>query len=199
MIDLGLLVSYFNPRSPCGERRPPARTLTIFPRFQSTLPVWGATLEYEYPPEGLPFQSTLPVWGATYEHSYSQGLPKFQSTLPVWGATPRTQDFCTGVSISIHAPRVGSDAPDCARWFWSLISIHAPRVGSDCSRFLFSFFFFYFNPRSPCGERLALDAPDVPPTEISIHAPRVGSDSETSSKKNGLIYFNPRSPCGERP
>ena len=33
----------FNPRSPCGER-PTARSMTCSPpRFQSTLPVWGAT------------------------------------------------------------------------------------------------------------------------------------------------------------
>ena len=34
------------------------------------------------------------------------------------------------------------------------ISIHAPRVGSD-SRIAWLFVFIgYFNPRSPCGERL---------------------------------------------
>ena len=34
----------FNPRSPCGERRPSAETDSRRGRFQSTLPVWGATL-----------------------------------------------------------------------------------------------------------------------------------------------------------
>ena len=34
---------YFNPRSPCGERRDKLQTLCWQCGFQSTLPVWGAT------------------------------------------------------------------------------------------------------------------------------------------------------------
>ena len=80
--------SYFNPRSPCGERPLRMRFTASAPRFQSTLPVWGATsIE----------------WEKTYERNISihaprvgsDGLacgngynsPGFQSTLPVWGAT----------------------------------------------------------------------------------------------------------------
>ena len=33
----------FNPRSPCGERREPSELDIIVEKFQSTLPVWGAT------------------------------------------------------------------------------------------------------------------------------------------------------------
>ena len=107
---LGYAQRCFNPRSPCGER--PAfvphgccgdrvsihaprvgsdnqRVVVIAPldRFQSTLPVWGATM---YPslsaPYGL-FQSTLPVWGATALARSLRMVALFQSTLPVWGAT----------------------------------------------------------------------------------------------------------------
>ena len=57
----------------------------------------------------------------------------FQSTLPVWGAT-RVLAFAKEVPI---------------------ISIHAPRVGSDVTTaVLMSHVLMYFNPRSPCGERL---------------------------------------------
>ena len=35
----------------------------------------------------LLFQSTLPVWGATILKNRSYGSTAFQSTLPVWGAT----------------------------------------------------------------------------------------------------------------
>ena len=56
----------------------------------------------------------------------------FQSTLPVWGATCGFILKPTSMSISIHAPRVGSDRPaaliQCVAVY---ISIHAPRVGSD--------------------------------------------------------------------
>ena len=35
---------YFNPRSPCGERPTVLRNMVATCGFQSTLPVWGATL-----------------------------------------------------------------------------------------------------------------------------------------------------------
>ena len=56
----------------------------------------------------------------------------FQSTLPAWGATCRLAAFAELREISIHAPRVGSDAP-------------AESTGLEI---------LDFNPRSPRGERL---------------------------------------------
>ena len=81
----------FNPRSPCGERpwlRPWSEPTC---RFQSTLPVWGATHgDHASGPVSVQFQSTLPVWGATVSSTVMcKVLPLFQSTLPVWGATIR--------------------------------------------------------------------------------------------------------------
>ena len=35
--------NHFNPRSPCGERRDKGNDFFFIHRFQSTLPVWGAT------------------------------------------------------------------------------------------------------------------------------------------------------------
>ena len=64
-----------------------------------------------------------------------------------------------------------------------IISIHAPRVGSDCYHYYFGQLTYYFNPRSPCGERRTVYAPSSWHLIISIHAPRVGSD-----KLTGLIY-----------
>ena len=148
--------------------------------------------------------------------------PTFQSTLPVWGATFLFAAETVTQSISIHAPRVGSDLCRKGR--------RGPRN--------------YFNPRSPCGERrmpgltlqrLSLFQSTLPvwgatwsvrTTDgshyISIHAPRVGSDAARRSPGAVLAvfqstlpvwgatcrsvscfrtqnYFNPRSPCGERP
>ena len=123
--------------------------------------------------------------------------------------------------ISIHAPRVGSDRDRFAPFSVNLdISIHAPRVGSDQHHSQISAAMIYFNPRSPCGERLAttenayggyyisIHAPRVgsdailghgaEQTIISIHAPRVGSDPCTGAGTRTVRYFNPRSPCGER-
>ena len=100
----------------------------------------------------------------------------FQSTLPVWGATVDQKDERIRDLISIHAPRVGSDAyllPYKNKGV--LISIHAPRVGSDVAK-------------SKLEELM----------NISIHAPRVGSDVNSPTSTVIAAYFNPRSPCGER-
>ena len=80
---------------------------------------------------------------------------------------------------------------------------------------------FYFNPRSPCGERHL--RPKVNLIEckfqstlpmrgathrgpvqlftsgISIHAPHAGSDWHLWMSWSTSSNFNPRSPCGERP
>ena len=129
--------------------------------FQSTLPVWGATifqnLTHDFsiisihaPRVGSdaplincsiarePFQSTLPVWGATARVTTPSSTWEFQSTLPVWGATAQAD----GVRLNRR----------------------------------------YFNPRSPCGERPPYFLHGTPPdAPISIHAPRVGSDNKVSN------------------
>ena len=147
----------FNPRSPCGERHNYNTYHQYTSKFQSTLPVWGATGSHTQGDGYLyQFQSTLPVWGATSRiHTSCLAGKTFQSTLPVWGATavlrmdwvvipyfnPRSpcgerRDGCGGIKnapcrISIHAPRVGSDEPEFHLKRPRCISIHAPRVGSD--------------------------------------------------------------------
>ena len=122
----------------------------------------------------------------------------FQSTLPVWGATTIKATSLDYLSISIHAPRVGSDllvVGDGARVL--AISIHAPRVGSDQLVFSIACRAHDFNPRSPCGERRSEGA-NIGTCKISIHAPRVGSDLKRVLWPQTNVYFNPRSPCGER-
>ena len=104
-------------------------------------------------------------------------MVKFQSTLPVWGATKILITEEMIYNISIHAPRVGSDntpfefsiillifQSTLPVWGATLgiavviadntISIHAPRVGSDTGGQQHEKRKEYFNPRSPCGERL---------------------------------------------
>ena len=78
------------------------------------------------------FQSTLPVWGATLLLCILIDPRTISIHAPRVGSDNRTLHPPTQHSISIHAPRVGSDpapaaVPDSAR----PISIHAPRVGSD--------------------------------------------------------------------
>ncbi len=79
-------------------------------------------------------------------------------------------------SISIHAPRTGSDE----------VPPSPPPPETD------------FNPRSPYGER-PHDLPQrAPGIVISIHAPRTGSDVRLCRRSLFHRNFNPRSPYGER-
>ena len=101
------------------------------------------------------FQSTLPVRGATFTTFKMSTATEFQSTLPVRGATNEQPELFKQFTISIHAPRAGSDGK-------------SPLEGGG---------YLYFNPRSPCGERLVLINSNAQRKHISIHAPRAGSDS----------------------
>ena len=149
-------------------------------KFQSTRPVWGATL-HRFPSQTrcqisihaprvgrddspswllllpLQFQSTRPVWGATPERVYVVTSFIFQSTRPVWGAT----------SANPSAENPSTD----------------------------------FNPRAPCGARLATYTSGARGLgqSISIHAPRVGRDAiALTSYSKAKTNFNPRAPCGAR-
>ena len=91
------------------------------------MPVYDASSE-------TGFQSTLPVRGATVwmPSSLASWEKGFQSTLPVRGATLSWIALACWTSISIHAPREGSDgAADASSTRCTAISIHAPREGSD--------------------------------------------------------------------
>ena len=124
---------------------------------------------------------------------------EFLSTLPARGATTRKPDGEGGYTISIHAPREGSDF--CLTNYDTTmeISIHAPREGSDmpakCSCIGSNGFLSTlpargatrrrwtgcpvrpnFYPRSPRGERHACKMLLYRVKRISIHAPREGSD-----------------------
>ena len=219
-------MSYFNPRSPCGERL--STTVLLYevdvisihaPRvgsdpsrvvgsvdggiFQSTLPVWGATRCMWW--AARPWMYFNPRSPCGERHTSRLILLKsrrFQSTLPVWGATIGTVQNGKTWTISIHAPRVGSDAAREISCEKGRISIHAPRVGSDQNWGLQSGQNVLISIHAPrvgsdgCHRRrrhrrlrISIHAPRVgsdsrplrswtSPSIISIHAPRVGSDDE---------------------
>ena len=159
------------------------------------------------------FQSTLPVRGATLSFYPDPGLRGNFNPRSPCGERPITGLLALfNIIISIHAPRAGSDYYQ--RFIpligGSHISIHAPRAGSDLIwSFLHLLSMMYFNPRSPCGERRSfwggigtfftfqstLPVRGATPISctikavryISIHAPRAGSD------KKGLDW-QPRNP-----
>ena len=145
------------------------------------------------------FQSTPPVWGATLPTLRSGALGlHFNPRPPCGGRLSRRLPRIIDKVISIHAPRVGGDGRYTTSSWSTPISIHAPRVGGDRSRGNRRQSGLYFNPRPPCGGRLATQwrrffcivFQSTPPVwgatysgfyttfapEISIHAPRVGGD-----------------------
>ena len=99
----------------------------------------------------------------------------FQPTLPVRGATAVVEAPVQIRRISTHAPRAGSDARP-----WGV---------SREAR--------YFNPRSPCGERLIAVLRTTPASYFNPRSP-CGERHGSLSCNIRMHHFNPRSPCGER-
>ena len=102
------------------------------------------------------------------------------------------------VSISIHAPRTGSDGKQrhhgrCRTVFQSTLPA---RGATSSNRALQTM--RHFNPRSPHGERPRPPIALCRPCVISIHAPRTGSDAVSEMVRVLTGDFNPRSPHGER-
>ena len=153
------------------------RVACVDTRFQSTLPMRGAT--WHQPSEALRpgyFNPRSPCGERPGSCSGSLKPCEFQSTLPMRGATAGQADIVRTNEISIHAPHAGSDAP---RYGWRLHSSYFnPRspCGERHQRRHHGRHGWDFNPRSPCGERRNPFNDFKPISLISIHAPHAGSD-----------------------
>ena len=158
--------------------------------WQNTRMPWKAIL----------FRSTLPVWGATSRLPViTQHTSRFQSTLPVGGATFQLDAICDAdISISIHAPRVGSDQHSADHSPAKRISIHAPRGGSDRKPMHGFQPRMYFNPRSPWGERLVGYLLSSQNVKFQSTLPVGGATFDNAHYLPPRTDFNPRSPWGER-
>ena len=170
--------SHFNPRPPCGGRRRGADFRSIGVAFQSTPPVWGATIPGSSPrrrrrhfnprppcggrPQPCPdrcgpwyFNPRPPCGGRLTPARASSTASQFQSTPPVWGAT-RCRRGRNKVDTAFQStPPV-----------WGATG--AGPVGSGGAK--------NFNPRPPCGGR-----------------------HHESMLLHLVDDFNPRPPCGGRP
>ena len=83
--------------------------------------------------------------------------------------------------ISIHAPRAGCDKITMAIRRNGRISIHAPHAGCDDDGRGVVYAAKHFNPRTPCGVRLAVNRNYADDNGISIHAPLAGCDEEAQA------------------
>ena len=170
----------FNPRSPCGERRIPLRNLTrLLWHFNPRSPCGERRHVHSHSCPQLRFQSTLPMRGATGKGFKSIRLCQISIHAPHAGSDKFSPAEMHILGISIHAPHAGSDrngvgftvdggdfnprSPCGERpllerrgavlqlfqstlpmrgatfvvsdlFFYVLISIHAPHAGSDSKR-----------------------------------------------------------------
>ena len=169
-------------------------------KFQSTLPVRGATLRRNISYENLTNFNPRSPCGERHQlvqiyvgfHQNFNPRSPCGERLVYRQATTRPNHFNPRSPCGERqqeAPREGKSPPD-------------------------------FNPRSPCGERRLIAFISSPvlkfqstlpvrgATElcrfgercsyISIHAPRAGSDRAVPLWRAVQLHFNPRSPCGER-
>ena len=146
---------YFNPHSPCGERRVRAVFSDVFSYFNPHSPCGERQLSFVQDVVLYGISIHTPLAGSDcLAYAPSSSLSGFQSTLPLRGATtPR--------------PRL-----------WQPIRFQStlPLRGATMSTLIIACRYSYFNPHSPCGERLNLSRRRLPRLKISIHTPLAGSD-----------------------
>ena len=101
----------FNPRSPCGERRPLQLCwFRVQWRFQSTLPVWGATFRGAFCTTDEIISIHAPRVGSDFlSFPTAFAIDNFNPRSPCGERPFRFIWLSLHRSISIHAPRVGSD------------------------------------------------------------------------------------------
>ena len=168
---------YFNPRSPWGERQIQASKELEAKKFQSTLPVGGATgnagcvglgarisihaprggSDLRTPARSAPsfaFQSTLPVGGATHRSTApASSIQHFNPRSP-WGSDPvaaSTPRFTSEFQSTLPVGGATGSGTDVSRFvqFQSTLPVGGATLGAERN----NYGFHHFNPRSPWGER----------------------------------------------
>ena len=168
-------MTYFYPRSPCGERRRQIKS------SKTT----------------LTFLSTLSLRRATNIYNICRFQPGFLSTLSLRRATPEGAGKRQPAQISIHALLAESDKRQMRGEFRDVISIHALLAESDIRTICFM-------PTGSISIHALLAESDgapvdrMPSSSISIHALLAESDGPAKLPKQIRKDFYPRSPCGER-
>ena len=148
--------------------------------FQSTLPMGGSDCRIWSGRTGARNFNPRSPWGERPDIKELQlaSIRIFQSTLPVGGATLRNETYSGIVTISIHAPRGGSDLTTF------LDAIRGNK---------------YFNPRSPWGERPWCGNTGKSSVVFQSTLPAGGATTRSVLPVQRVKHFNPRSPRGERP
>ena len=171
--------SYFNPRSPGGERRGASRS-------------------------GSPGRTDFNPRSPDGERQRAGGRQDRGGDIsihaPRMGSDTHRRLRRLGVQISIHAPRMGSDfgtpsqrTVDCR--FQSTL----PGWGATFQTSWPKIWRIYFNPRSPDGERRDNPTGGNNPGVFQSTLPGWGATKARHRRWTRNYNFNPRSPDGERP
>ena len=215
-------ISYFNPRTPCGVRRPSYRRADSRQDISIHAPLAGCDVERSYtgrykgisihaplagcdPPAAIIiyhkeiFQSTHPLRGATRLIDRGVLAGTFQSTHPLRGATKQSFPQGNHLQISIHAPLAGCDCRGGkrSRRRWNFNPRTPCGVRPPSSRILRQTQ-RDFNPRTPCGVRQAIARKARGGRLFQSTHPLRGATERECDDEQRYFYFNPRTPCGVR-
>ena len=176
----------FNPRTPCGVRQQIHTLPKQTGKFQSTHPLRGATKGGLGAILVIAISIHAPLAGCDHGlHHHRARRRHFNPRTPCGVRRPQRRERRAAKNISIHAPLAGCDLrplqpPAAPRSFQSThplrgatrhilresfdrsISIHAPLAGCDMDRRMRGRDYRNFNPRTPCGVRLAVRLLPVP-------------------------------------
>ena len=220
----GAFYTYFNPRSPWGERLVLSSSHLDTNEFQSTLSVRRATLWVVFPSVVITskFQSTLSVRRATNCHLISTSNNYYFNPRSPWGerltsnfALDKSKKFQSTLSVRRATATIGYEIVG------DLISIHALREESDLLKVFTSFVKTQFQSTLSVRRATSPSFPAWWAGRISIHALREESDLSNNYHYHPLNiisihalreesdiwflcrffckwHFNPRSPWGER-
>ena len=190
---------YFYPRSPCGERQLEQENQAVTRQFLSTLSLRRATLclLVRFVIAKISIHALLAESDACSSVS-SWPLYGFLSTLSLRRATRPRWGGRRAFLISIHALLAESDRVSYVISGWIGISIHALLAESDPDERATTFVINEF--LSTLSLRRATKACRTWTYErlISIHALLAESDGASSKYMSYGWDFYPRSPCGER-
>ena len=123
---------HFNPRAPCGARRPPCPLCPAGPYFNPRAPCGARRTARRAILAVRGFQSTRPVWGATPAFAAAHVRQRhFNPRAPCGARLGPALSLSPSLLISIHAPRVGRDqGMNPVRWARDIFQSTRPVWGA---------------------------------------------------------------------
>ena len=131
--------------------------------------------------------------------SIRRSSKRFNPRLPCGRRRLKTIEMEPMPKVSIHASHAGGDVVVRTAVGWSASFQSTPPMreatsaADSCLHQRHS-----FNPRLPCGRRLADCGGFRPSQDVSIHASHAGGDYGRAGQDELAQGFNPRLPCGRR-